>query len=165
MRKYDITPALILVIFFIIPGGCAFPRKDKISIKKQGFISKNCYQAIILVQPEKNNCGLVEERDSAYIKANQSDLKKAAVENLIDYCVEQKLKSLKTANLKTDTTQPELRQMVKNSINAKLWYGKIAFVYYNENNAVVIGYWLSYVNIKGKVACIIDTLPLATGAI
>ena len=147
---------LCAVILSCLCSSCDSNLKTPLDIRTNGFINENCYQAILHVEPDEGALGLVAERESAFLKAKNALLYELAVANLAAYCLDSQLK---TGTLDKNKKGAELLAY-KNALGDKIKgladTGKIAFVYYNEKNNMIIGYRMYKIGLKKKLDDIIN---------
>jgi hypothetical protein len=146
---------LCAVILSYLCLSCDSHLKTSLEIRTNGFINDNCYQAILQIEPEESAMGLVAKRESAFIKAKTSLLYDLAVQNLATYCYDTQLKAgVINKNIKP-AEQAAYRVALIDKIKGITGSGKIAFVYYNENNCMIIGYRMYKIGFKKKLDDII----------
>lgn len=153
MRPHFNSLPLIIVIIAdaLLVTGCIHTQRG-IDISTNGFISDSCYQAILIIEPDNPQGGLVDKRDSAYMKAHTSGLRQLAIENLADYCIAMK----ERAGLAGKTHGVDSRAELTSFLSGIVPNGKTAFVYYNDRGAAVIGYRFCRFNLKKKIDAIIN---------
>jgi hypothetical protein len=134
---------------------CSFQRKSSLNIKTSGFISDDCYQAILKIEPDENERGIVAMRESAYLKSKTADFKKMAVQNLAEYCLE------KWHAKSPGQSHPRIkgfRTHLLDALNGIVGKGSIAFAYYDEKNSLVIGYRISRTGFKKQIVALIGAM-------
>ena len=147
---------LCALILACLSSYCNSNLKNSLEIRTNGFINENCYQAILQLEPEESAMGLVAKRESAYLKAKNSLLYDLAIVNLANYCYDSQLKAgAIDKNLKA-AEQAAHRNALIDKIKGVAGTGKIAFVYYNEKNSMVIGYRMYKIGFKKKLDGIIN---------
>jgi hypothetical protein len=147
----------ILILFMTAASAsCTGSLKDSLEIKTNGFITSNCYQAILEIEPEDSARGLVSKRESSYIKAKKTVLKNMALENLANFCIESRLKTGLIDKNRKDTDLPGMKKALIPQLDGMAGGGQIAFVYYNERNSMIIGYRLFKFGFKRKLDSIIN---------
>lgn len=144
----------ILAIITLACTSCGPYLKDSREIKTNGFITDNCYQALLEIEPDDSARGLVARRESAYLKAKNVDVKDMALLNLAAYC-ENQLRGESGNKFKKDAGNPEIRNEFHKKLKSYIMTGSISFVYYNERGSMIIGYRLFKVGFRKKVAEII----------
>ncbi len=146
----------VLALLAAYAGSCSFQRKGGFNIKTSGFISADCYQAILKIEPDENAPGLVAKRESAYLKSKTADFRKMAVESLADYCLK---RWLHTKGLGQGNTRIEAhRARLTGELNGIVGKGSIAFVYYDEKNSLVIGYRITRNGFKKQIDALIGAM-------
>ncbi len=154
IRKHEIL--LFLTIILLAFPSCGLNVRDSYEIKTNGFITDNCYQAILEIEPEDGSRGLVSKRESAYLKAKNVNVKEMAIQNLADYCVDSQGKTIIKDKNRKDAQQAENKIELVKRLKAYLIGGSIAFVYYNEKGSMIIGYRFSKPGFRKKLATIIN---------
>jgi hypothetical protein len=150
-----VVPLCALIVACLC-SSCDSNLKNSLEIRTNGFINENCYQAILQLEPEESAIGLVARRESAYLKAKNSLLYDLAIENLANYCYDSQLKAgAIDKNIKA-AEQAARRNTLIDKIKGVAGTGKIAFVYYNEKNFMVIGYRMYKIGFKKKLDGIIN---------
>ncbi len=148
------SSGIILFVAIIALGGlsCGLSVKESHEIKTNGFITDNCYQALLEVEPEDGSKGLVARRESAYLKAKNVNVKDLAVQNLVNYCVDSRTKSgLKEKN-KNSAYPPEYKDDLAKKLKGFVVGGNISFVYYNEKGSMIIGYRIFKLGFRKKLS-------------
>jgi hypothetical protein len=136
-------------------ASCAPQLKNPIEIKTNGFINDNNYQAILEIESDDSSRGLVARRESAYLKAKSAQLDDLALESLVNYCIDSQLKA---GIIEKNKSTPDInahKAVLKSKLKGLAGGGKIAFVYYNEKNAMVIGYRIFSIGFKKKLDAVI----------
>jgi len=153
LRPRVISLFLIIVIIdcALLMTGCHHTKKG-MDISTNGFISDSCYQAVLTIEPDNPQSGLVDRRDSAYMKAHASGLRQLALENLVDYCTAMKERASMSGKSGGVDSRAELMAVLSGIVPK----GKTAFVYYNDRGAAVIGYQFCRLNLKKKIDVIIN---------
>lgn len=124
---------------------CASGTKNAVDIRKSGFITDNCYQAILEIEPDERASGLVAGRESSYLRGKSADLRAMAVDNIVRYCIDSR-----GASAAADASG------LKSRIDGLVGRGKIAFVYYNEKHSMMIGYRITGIGLRKKLEGIIS---------
>src|SRR5208337_4860221 len=75
--------SLLLFLLLIAGFPCSMQTKKTLEIDTNGFLNDNCYQAILVFDPDDGAYGLVARRDSAYLKAKKADLNGLTLEKMI----------------------------------------------------------------------------------
>jgi len=143
-------------------SSCSLQTRSALEIKTSGFISENCYQAILKIAPNDNAQGLVAKRESAYLKSKTAALKEMALDNLSNYCMEKRLQ-------KNDINRKEinlsvLRINLLSKLDDLVGDGSIAFAYYDETNSLIIGYRIFKNGFKQKIDALADEVELRQGS-
>lgn len=134
---------------------CAPQLRDALEITTNGCISDNYYQAILVIDPDENARGLVARRESAYLKAKSAHLSDMTLENLVNYCIDSRLKAGIIEKNYKDVDQASHRAALADKLKGMSRHGKIAFVYYNEKSAMIIGYRVFTIGFRKKLDAII----------
>jgi hypothetical protein len=130
--------------------------KNSVEIRTNGFITENCYQAILEVEPDDSAMGLVAKRESAFLRAKNAELTNMAIQNLANYCFESQLKAGIIEKSKKAADQTVYKKTLINKIKLFAGAGKIAFVYYDEKNYMIIGYRMFKIGFRKKLDDIIN---------
>ncbi|MBN2160519.1 MAG: hypothetical protein JW807_14080 [Spirochaetes bacterium] len=151
-RKYRhiMTAALPFALALF---ACASGVKNSLEIRTNGFISDNCYQAILEIEPDEDAMGLVEGRESSYVKGKNADLRDLTAKNLAQYCLE--ARSAAGQGPRGSLTQEEI-SVLESKTEKLAGGGRIAFVYYNEKHSMIIGYRIFKTGLKKKLEAIIN---------
>jgi hypothetical protein len=153
-RKHDIL--LIILSFSFICSSCALNLKNSLEIRTNGFITENCYQAILEIEPDDSAMGLVAKRESAFLRAKNAQLSDLAMENLANYCFNSQLKAGIIEKNKKAADHAVYKKALLNKIKGFAGAGKITFVYYDEKNYMIIGYRMFKMGFKKKLDDIIN---------
>lgn len=145
----------MLLITSVCLSSCAQQIRDTREISVNGFINDNLYQAILEIEPDQKARGLVARRESAYLKGKSADLDDLTLENLINYCIDSRITSGIIGKNRKDPDRSALRQALADRLKKMARGGKIAFVYYNEKDAMIVGYRLFSVGFRKKLDAII----------
>ena len=152
---------LLLVLSFIF--ACSMQIKNILEINTNGFLNDNCYQAMLVFDPDDSANGLVAKRESAYLKAKRADLINLTLEKLTYTYLADKLQASVTDKYKRDMIIDTLKNSVMIQLKGFVEGGSIAFVYYNEKNSIIIGYQLSKPGLKERVNVLINSLEKEPG--
>lgn len=145
----------MLFITSVCLFSCAQQIRDAREISVNGFINDNLYQAILEIEPDQNARGLVARRESAYLRGKSADLDDLALENLINYCIDNRIKSGIIGKNRKDSDRSASRQALADRLKKMARGGKIAFVFYNEKDAMIVGYRLFSIGFRKKLDAII----------
>lgn len=137
-------------------ASCGLSVRESHEIKTNGFLTDNCYQALLEIEPEEGSRGLVARRESAYLRAKNVNMKELAVRNLADYCLDSQLKTGTKDKNRKDAVPAETRTELVKKLKGYVIGGSIAFVYYNEKGSMIIGYRIFRPGFKKKVAGFIN---------
>jgi hypothetical protein len=149
---------LFLLIFpLLISQSCSMQLKNSMEIKTNGFLTDNCYQALIEIEPDETARGLVAKRESAYLNAKKADLNILAVENLANYCIDTQLKTGIIDKTKKNFDHVTHKNALLQHIRSIAGSGSIAFIFFNEKNSMIIGYRIFTIGFKKKLDAIITT--------
>jgi hypothetical protein len=159
MRPHLIS-TILLSLALCINSACTVPKKEAPDIKTNGFVNDNCYQAILVFEPDPGAAGLVAKRESAYLKAKKADLKDLTLEHMASYCIDHKLQSQMNDKSQRETVFYSLKNDVLNKLKPLAGDGSISFVYYNEKNILFIGFHILKQGLKQKVAILIDSIVI-----
>ncbi len=152
-RKQGICLFLTIIPFALL--SCGLNVKNSHEIKTNGFVSDNCYQALLEIEPDEGSRGLVARRESAYLKARNVDVKDMAIHNLANYCIDSQVKTaLKDKNRK-DAYPAEAKADLVKKLKSFVIGGSISFVYYNEKGSMIIGYRFFKVGFRKKLTDIL----------
>jgi len=135
---------------------CGLSVRESNEIKTNGFLTDNCYQAILEIEPEDGSRGLVARRESAYLRAKNVNVKELAIHNLADYCIDNQAKNAIKDKNKKEAFPAEAKNELIKKLRGYVIGGSIAFVYYNEKGSMIIGYRIFRPGFKKKVASIIN---------
>lgn len=145
-------------ILFVLPlciASCAPQLRDGMDITSSGFVDDNHYQAILVIDPDDAARGLVAKRESAYLKAKGAQLNDLALESLVNYCIDSQLQAGLIDRSRKDFDLSAHRSALTDSLKGMARHGKIAFVYYNEKNAMIIGYRVYSLGFRKRLDAII----------
>jgi hypothetical protein len=162
MKPLHVINALLLLVLSFI-SACSVQTKNILEINTNGFLNDNCYQAILVFDPDDNVNGLVAKRESAYLKAKKADLINLTLEKLTFTCLANKLQARVADKYKRDMLLDTLKNNAMIQVKGFVEGGSIAFVYYNEKNSIIIGYQLSKPGLKGRVDMLINSLEMESG--
>ncbi|OHD64822.1 MAG: hypothetical protein A2176_10930 [Spirochaetes bacterium RBG_13_51_14] len=146
-----------LLCFPIACSSCATAIRGTMEIKTNGFLTPNIYQAILEIEPDDSANGLVEKRESAYLKGKESVLNKMALENLVAYCIDSRLKAGMLDSVKMHVDHERHKADLMNALKGFTRGGNIAFIYYSEKNSMIIGYRMFSIGFRNKLNAIINT--------
>lgn len=147
---------LFMAIIALAGLSCGLSLKESHEIKTNGFITDNCYQALLEVEPEDGSKGLVARRESAYLKAKNVNVKDLAVQNLVDYCIDSQAKNDIKDRIKNNTYPPAYKDDLAKKLKGFVVGGSISFVYYNEKGSMIIGYRIFKLGFRKKLSEIIS---------
>lgn len=150
-----VVPVLALILSCLC-SSCDSNLNNPVEINTNGFISENCFQALLKIEPDENALGLVAKRESAFLKAKNSLLYDLAVENLARYCYDGQLKAGTIDKNAKAAEQALSRNALIDKIKRFVGSGNIAFVYYDEKNCMIIGYRMYKIGLKKKLNEIIN---------
>ena len=163
MKPLNVINALLLFVLSFI-SACSVQTKNILEINTNGFLNDNCYQAILVFDPDDSANGLVAKRDSAYLKAKRADLINLTLEKLTYTCLVNKLQIRVTDKYKRDMLIDTLKNSAMIQLKSFVEGGSIVFVYYNEKNSILIGYQLSKPGLKERVDMLINSLEMESGS-
>ena len=78
-----LAPILLMAL-----TACDAQMRNQLDIRTNGFLNDNCFQALIVIEPDESARGLVARRESASHKAKKADLKEMALESLTNYSID-----------------------------------------------------------------------------
>jgi len=162
MKPLHVINALLLLVLSFI-SACSVQTKNILEINTNGFLNDNCYQAILVFDPDDSVNGLVAKRESAYLKAKKADLINLTLEKLTFTCLTNKLQARVTDKYKRDMLLDTLKNNAMIQVKGFVEGGSIAFVYYNEKNSIIIGYQVSKPGLKERVDMLINSLEMESG--
>ncbi|MBP7738221.1 MAG: hypothetical protein KA369_19755 [Spirochaetes bacterium] len=148
---------LFMAITALAGLSCGLSVKESHEIKTNGFITDNCYQAILEIEPEEGSKGLVARRESAYLKAKNVNVKDLAVQNLVNYCVDSQTKTSVKDKNKNSAYPSEYKSGLAKKLKGFVIGGNISFVYYNEKGSMIIGYRIFRLGFRKKLGEVIAT--------
>ncbi len=160
LLRHAIIGILVALPFWL--SHCTPQLRDAIDITTNGFVSDSHFQALIEIVPDEASRGLVARRESAYLRAKSARLNDMAFESLVNYCIDSQLKTGILEKNRKDFDLAAHRTALADKLKGTVRHGKIAFVYYNEKNAMIIGYRVFAIGFRKKVDAII-TAPAAGG--
>jgi hypothetical protein len=149
----------VLLLFLLISCfACSVQTKKTVEIDTNGFLSDECYQAILIFEPDDGAFGLVARRDSAYLKAKKADLTGITIEKMLHFTLTNQPRFISADKYKMDKIFAEMTSYAVPELKGFIKNGSIAFVYYNEKNSIIIGYQITKPGLKQKLNSLIDSL-------
>lgn len=146
----------------LIASACITQTRANLDIRKSGFISTNCYQAVIEVEADEGTQGLIERRESAYLKAKKINVRDKIAENMANYCIDAKLKRFQVGPQRKNLDTTRIKSDLVPALKKFITWEKLVFLYYTENNAVVLGYQIHKRNLNDSITMLIDGMELGT---
>jgi hypothetical protein len=147
---------LLILLALATGSSCTAGLKNSMEIKTNGFITDNCYQALLELEPDDSARGLVARRESSYLKAKKTELSELALQNLANYCIDSQSKAGLIDKSKKEFDQNGHRTVLINRLKGLAGGGQIAFVFYNEKNNMIIGYRIFKIGFKKKLDALIN---------
>jgi len=105
----------------------------------RGFINDDCFQTVITESPDKNSGGLVEQRESAFLKAKVG-CPETAISDLTEYICVKNIHADKPEEKQAAINPAPARKKIEATVRKYIRYGYIAEEYYREDNSVVLVY-------------------------
>ncbi|PKL40588.1 MAG: hypothetical protein CVV44_03010 [Spirochaetae bacterium HGW-Spirochaetae-1] len=105
----------------------------------RGFINDDCFQTVITESPDKDTGGLVEQRESAFLKAKVG-CPETAINDLVEYICAKNIHADKPGENQPAINPVPARQKIEASVRRYIQYGYIAEEYYREDYSVVLVY-------------------------
>ena len=141
-------------------AGCGPSLKDAPGIGTVGFISENCFRALIVIEADADARGLVARRESASRKAEDRSLvHRMAVDQLAGHAIESGIQE-GTLPVKASSAGDAavFRERAVDILARSIGRGHALFSYYNENHAMVVGYEIRGSGLRGRVAAMITSM-------
>lgn len=161
-RHYLVTAlAPVIILVFV---ACDAQVRNQLEIRTNGFINDNCFQALIVIDPDESARGLVARRESASQKARKADLRDMALECLTNYSIDSQQKTGTLDRNRKDIDMAGYRSRLTDRLRGFTRGGKTLFSYYNDSNGIVIGYTMYNIGFKKKLEEILKTPETATPA-
>jgi len=140
MKKMKKTTYILFLITAAVSFGCSGTENIYSNdYFTNGFLNSSCYQLIIKARPDTKTKGLVESRESAYIKA-KSRVKEEAIKSLVKYIASQCRKPKKHDSVLRKKLSPLLK------------HGIIVNEYYDENNSVNLVYRICRKGLRKEIS-------------
>jgi hypothetical protein len=154
-RTYLLT-VLVPILLLTLPS-CDAQLRNQLDIRTNGFTNDNCFQALIVIEPDESARGLVARRESASQKAKKADLREMALECLINYSIDSQQKSGILDRNRKNFDMAAHRARLMDRLRGLARGGKTAFSYYNDSNGIVIGYTIYNIGLRKKLEDILKT--------
>lgn len=130
---------------------CDAQMRNQLDIRTNGFLNDNCFQALIVIEPDESARGLVARRESASHKAKKADLKEMALESLTNYSIDSLKKTGSIDRTRRDFDMAGYRARLMDRLRSLTRGGKTAFSFYNDSNGIVIGYSIYNIGFRKKL--------------
>ena len=156
MRISGICPLLLLGLILALPS-CDAQLKGQLDIRTNGFTSDGCFQALVVFEPDESARGLVARRDNSAQKAKNADIREMALESLVNYSIDFQQKNGIIDKNKKDFDLAGHRARLADRLRGLTRGGRTLFSYYNDSNALVVGYTVSAIGLRKKIEDILKT--------
>lgn len=148
--------ALAVILMLALPS-CDLQVKNQLDIKTNGFLSDNCFQALVVFEPDESARGLVARRENSSQKARKADMRDMALESLVNYSIDIRQKNGMLDKNKKDFDLAGYRTRLTDRLRGLTRGGKTVFSYYNDSNALVVGYTMYNIGFRQKLEDILKT--------
>ncbi len=147
---------IILLILFlpIFSMSCALTGRGIKDYGTAGFISKSCFQAPVTVKPDDDACGLVEQRESAYLNARTADIREEALSILTEYAFETMVSNRKEIKSEPRDEQERIRGEIREELESVVKFGRVVERYFNKNAEYVLVYRIVKPGFRNRVETI-----------
>jgi hypothetical protein len=149
--------AKLAVILMIALPSCDAQVKNQLDIKTSGFLSDNCFQALVVFEPDESARGLVARRENSSLKAKNADMREMALNILVNYSFDFQQKNGIIDKNKKDFDLAGHRARLMDRLRGLTRGGKTVFSYYNDSNALVVGYTIYNIGFRQRLEDILKT--------
>jgi hypothetical protein len=150
---------LIILVLALAPAlaSCDAQVRGQFDIRTNGFINDNCFQSLVVFEPDESARGLVARREDSAQKAKKADIREMALECLVNFSIEFQQKNGVIDKNKKDFNLGGHRARLADRLRGLTRGGRTQFSYYNDSNALVVGYTIYNIGFKKKLEEMLKT--------
>jgi hypothetical protein len=145
-----------LALALALPS-CDAQVRGQLDIRTNGFINDNCFQSLVVFEPDENARGLVARREDSAQKAKKADIREMALESLVNFAVDFQQKNGVIDKNKKDFNLAAHRSRLADRLRGLTRGGRTLFSYYNDSNALVVGYSIYNIGFRKKLEEMLKT--------